>query len=236
MHYAAMYGNANVIKQLYHYVAEDSLTKVDHYKDHRTIVSKHENFGGYTPLGLAVQNRHYEATSALLNLGADPFDGLPPTMYNCNPACPYWLALDVPLRVEGFGLVKWQDDHSTLTCKVCEKKFTLLLRRHHCRFCGEIVCNNCSSVKIHGLRACKVCCKEKENSSDSRYFLLRAKQARENRAKFCKVQSQSTYRKPSITLFGGQQKYFMSDGVLSLLEVVDLKRRQEMHVLSLRIY
>ena len=121
MHYAAMYGNADVIKLLYHYGAGDSLAMQDHYMDHRTIVSKHENFRGYTPLGLAVQNRHYEATSALLNLGADPFDGLPPTMYNCNPACPYWLALDVPLRVKGFGLVKWQADHSTLTCKVCEK-------------------------------------------------------------------------------------------------------------------
>ena len=233
MHYAAMYGNANVIKLLYHYGAEDSLAMVDHYKDHRTIVSKHDNFRGYTPLGLAVQNRHYDATAALLNLGADPFDGLP-AMYNSNPACPYWLALDVPLRVEGFGLVKWQDDHSTLTCKVCEKKFTFILRRHHCRFCGKIVCNNCSSAKIHGLRACKVCIKEKENSSDSRHFLLKAKQARQNRSKFCKVQSQSSYRKPIIPSVQSHQRNFMSDGILNLLEVVDLKRRQEMHVLSIR--
>ena len=89
-------------------------------------------------------------------------------------------------------------------------------------------------MKIHGLRACKVCSKEKENSSDSRYFLLKAKQARQNRAKFCKVQSQSTYRKPSITLLKSKQNHFMSDRILNLLEVVDLKRRQEMHVLSLR--
>ena len=87
-------------------------------------------------------------------------------------------------------------------------------------------------MKIHGLRACKVCSKEKK-IHQIHDISLRAKQARENRAKFCKVQSQSTYRKPSITLLKSKQNHFMSDGILNLLEVVDLKRRQEMHVLSL---
>ena len=81
MHYAAMYGNANVIKLLYHYGAEDSLTKVDHYKDHRTIVSKHENFVVYS--SWLSSTKSALQLLALLNLGADPFDGLPPTMYNC---------------------------------------------------------------------------------------------------------------------------------------------------------
>ena len=64
MHYAAMYGNADVIKLLYHYGAGDSLAMQDHYMDHRTIVSKHENFVDILPW-LSSTKSALEATSAL---------------------------------------------------------------------------------------------------------------------------------------------------------------------------
>ena len=75
------------------------------------------------PLGLAVQNRHVSAVTTLLNLGADPFDGKSHSLYNTNPACPYWLALDVKLKVEAFGRVTWQRDEAVLTCNQCDKRF-----------------------------------------------------------------------------------------------------------------
>ncbi|EFC45905.1 predicted protein [Naegleria gruberi] len=39
-------------------------------------------------------------------------------------------------------------DDETKTCMKCNTKFTLINRRHHCRFCGKIFCNLCSSKKV----------------------------------------------------------------------------------------
>ncbi|CAM9868291.1 unnamed protein product, partial [Laminaria digitata] len=30
-------------------------------------------------------------------------------------------------------------------------------RRHHCRFCGRVVCRDCSGSKVEGQRACEPC-------------------------------------------------------------------------------
>eukprot|EP00808_Paulinella_micropora_P021873 g71723.t1 len=38
---------------------------------------------------------------------------------------------------------RWAKDASTRNCSKCEVKFTLLLRRHHCRACGKIFCSLC---------------------------------------------------------------------------------------------
>ena len=38
--------------------------------------------------------------------------------------------------------VVWQPD--TEACTQCASKFWMLLRRHHCRACGSVVCNSCS--------------------------------------------------------------------------------------------
>ncbi|XP_006815848.1 RUN and FYVE domain-containing protein 2-like [Saccoglossus kowalevskii] len=38
----------------------------------------------------------------------------------------------------------WTDDKSASSCKQCEKPFSVARRKHHCRHCGDIYCNNCS--------------------------------------------------------------------------------------------
>jgi len=40
---------------------------------------------------------------------------------------------------------------------LCEKPFTFLNRKHHCRFCGKIFCGDCSAKQICGRRACNTC-------------------------------------------------------------------------------
>lgn len=42
----------------------------------------------------------------------------------------------------------WKQDAQNPFCNLCEVKFTLFNRRHHCRLCGSVVCGNCSSHKI----------------------------------------------------------------------------------------
>jgi hypothetical protein len=42
----------------------------------------------------------------------------------------------------------WESDAKAKTCRVCFRKFGLLLRRHHCRRCGLVVCDKCSPWKV----------------------------------------------------------------------------------------
>jgi hypothetical protein len=42
----------------------------------------------------------------------------------------------------------WESDEQAKACRVCDRKFGLLLRRHHCRKCGLVVCDKCSSWKV----------------------------------------------------------------------------------------
>eukprot|EP01084_Bolivina_argentea_P070665 128497_1 len=54
---------------------------------------------------------------------------------------------------------KWINGEDQAFCmiKTCHNKFTLTQRRHHCRFCGIVVCNSCSSTKVNKNRICDRC-------------------------------------------------------------------------------
>mmetsp|Transcript_23576 Transcript_23576/g.32999 ORF Transcript_23576/g.32999 Transcript_23576/m.32999 type:complete len:107 (-) Transcript_23576:380-700(-) len=43
---------------------------------------------------------------------------------------------------------KWLKDEDVLECMSCGLGFSFLRRRHHCRNCCGIFCNECSSNKI----------------------------------------------------------------------------------------
>ncbi|XP_075552764.1 uncharacterized protein LOC142585691 isoform X3 [Dermacentor variabilis] len=40
---------------------------------------------------------------------------------------------------------KWADDSQATHCTGCKKLFTVTIRKHHCRNCGNIFCNECSA-------------------------------------------------------------------------------------------
>lgn len=48
--------------------------------------------------------------------------------------------------VEGSDTTIWRPD--SLACELCSRHFTLVQRRHHCRFCGRCVCNTCSPFRL----------------------------------------------------------------------------------------
>jgi len=56
-----------------------------------------------------------------------------------------------------FRGASWLDDSSSKFCIGCDANFTCYNRRHHCRFCGLLLCNDCSRWRIEGVRACKNC-------------------------------------------------------------------------------
>jgi len=57
----------------------------------------------------------------------------------------------------------WQTDSSAKQCQCCKTAFSLIKRRHHCRYCGNLVCEQCSTkrmkvnTKKEPLRVCDHC-------------------------------------------------------------------------------
>lgn len=57
----------------------------------------------------------------------------------------------------------WEDDSAATECKQCDKPFNVSRRKHHCRNCGGIFCNDCSNVKMtlassaKPVRVCEAC-------------------------------------------------------------------------------
>lgn len=42
----------------------------------------------------------------------------------------------------------WEKDNMRLTCRRCNSNFSSFNRRHHCRMCGSILCENCTVTNI----------------------------------------------------------------------------------------
>lgn len=66
---------------------------------------------------------------------------------------------------------RWVRDNEQSKCLCCNKEFIALLRRkHHCRFCGNIFCSDCSNHYLNGnylgmknekyVRHCELCHKK----------------------------------------------------------------------------
>ncbi len=58
----------------------------------------------------------------------------------------------------------WVPDSEAANCMICDNKFTVIRRRHHCRACGQVLCSMCCNEKsilehLEGKegRVCKPC-------------------------------------------------------------------------------
>ena len=58
------------------------------------------------------------------------------------------------------GSKQWVPDDLRRACARCSAAFSFSARRHHCRVCGEIVCDACSRHRIKSKRSCTKCYKE----------------------------------------------------------------------------
>ncbi|KAL5969658.1 Early endosome antigen 1 [Taenia solium] len=58
---------------------------------------------------------------------------------------------------------QWVSDESAQSCSNCQKEFSISVRKHHCRHCGKVFCQACSSKKTatsaskDPLRVCDAC-------------------------------------------------------------------------------
>jgi len=64
-------------------------------------------------------------------------------------------------KASSFLRSNWVDSSTKASCMLCDSKFGLTRRKHHCRKCGWVVCSKCSknSMQIAGKaeRACDQC-------------------------------------------------------------------------------
>jgi FYVE/RhoGEF/PH domain-containing protein 5/6 len=42
----------------------------------------------------------------------------------------------------------WASDDSATQCTLCAKEFSFFVRRHHCRRCGRLCCDDCSGARL----------------------------------------------------------------------------------------
>ncbi len=80
----------------------------------------------------------------------------------------------LPLLSTLGGNNNWLPNNATNECMVCSVRFTLFLRRkHHCRLCGFVVCNDCSTGRRKlnigfsrcAERVCDACCDSLDRKS-----------------------------------------------------------------------
>lgn len=46
-------------------------------------------------------------------------------------------------------LLLWENNDLVLDCRRCHRWFNFIIRRHHCRKCGQIICDKCSSQRVY---------------------------------------------------------------------------------------
>ena len=62
---------------------------------------------------------------------------------------------------------KWTSDVQK-GCEKCHGNFSVTNRRHHCRYCGSLLCHNCSRWKVDEKRACFECVTKWKAGKNSR--------------------------------------------------------------------
>lgn len=71
---------------------------------------------------------------------------------------------DKMLFNDHWAVTNWAKNSEQSTCYNCSKNFSIFVRYHHCRSCGNCICNTCSLFKplpCYGYtkaRVCKYCC------------------------------------------------------------------------------
>ena len=71
--------------------------------------------------------------------------GMPPQMTAPKPSSSV-RQRDLDIRAaEARAKPRWVPDDESGSCMLCEAEFGVLLRKHHCRYCGWLVCKDCQA-------------------------------------------------------------------------------------------
>ncbi|EEY57760.1 dihydroflavonol-4-reductase, putative [Phytophthora infestans T30-4] len=108
-----------------------------------------------------------------------------------------------------WGLIKpWAEDHEALECGCCHNPFTFYRRKHHCRECGVIICNDCSMSRavVEGTEGrARLCDKCVKGSIPDLLELLRDEDPDKKRTAVVALESlmENPLNHDYVTRFGG---------------------------------
>ncbi|KAG6971278.1 hypothetical protein JG688_00004499 [Phytophthora aleatoria] len=108
-----------------------------------------------------------------------------------------------------WGLIKpWAEDHEALECGCCQNPFTFYRRKHHCRECGVIICNDCSMSRavVEGTEGrARLCDKCVKGSIPDLLELLRDEDPDKKRTAVVALESlmENPLNHDYVTRFGG---------------------------------
>ncbi|XP_028414380.1 uncharacterized protein LOC114537531 [Dendronephthya gigantea] len=132
-------------------------------------------------------------TSSLrrLPLWSDYYLRYDETFWAANQLFEYGQQIDMDDKVDGPSVpetVVWVANERVKDCHDCKTKFTHFNRRHHCRACGQIFCNDCS---LHRITLSRLGYKNQERVCDRCYIKYRdeAKKRGADISKNCDVGS-----------------------------------------------
>jgi len=138
-----------------------------------------------TSLHSVVKWGNVEAVQFMLERGADAnirtSKGELPIDFSKNPDVkailkPYTKLPKTDKQNSPWNRDNWMPDHMATKCGYCNKQFSMLIRKHHCRNCGQIFCNDCTSYrsKVSGqkekesVRVCSVCNQDIANNNKTK--------------------------------------------------------------------
>eukprot|EP01104_Vermistella_antarctica_P020837 TRINITY_DN909_c0_g1_i1.p1 TRINITY_DN909_c0_g1~~TRINITY_DN909_c0_g1_i1.p1 ORF type:complete len:369 (-),score=65.56 TRINITY_DN909_c0_g1_i1:51-1157(-) len=73
---------------------------------------------------------------------------------------------------EGADISWWMPDSASKECLRCGHKFNVVIRRHHCRNCGKLICSGCSTNRMsvpdkgfhERVRVCNLCYRKRKGA------------------------------------------------------------------------
>lgn len=132
----------------------------------------------------------------------------------------------------------WIPDEEKQACIKCKTKFDFLTRRHHCRRCGQIFCDNCCGKKLALPRMCfvdpvRLCALCAEVTLKENEFYEKHLKTLQNGAKFHVKSMESVLpSQPGLHLcklsFDHRELYF---GAKNSLERVELNKIVELKII-----
>ena len=94
--------------------------------------------------------------------GSHPYN---PAAYPSMAPSTQFIPVGQSVTVASSQQVLWEPDCSRCDCTACHRRFSFFFRRHHCRNCGRLFCDDCSTRFValphrgyhHCARVCDGC-------------------------------------------------------------------------------